>query len=192
MTSNLPESQVSSLLNAMARGDSAAAEQLFPIVYDELHRIASAYMRHERPEHTLQATALVHEAFLRLAGTSQDEGQYESHRHFVATAAVAMRRILVNHAKARAANKRGGGQRTLELDDIAAEFSRRSIDVIALEEALERLATMDARQARVVELRFFGGMTFDDCAKTLGVSVRTVHNEWVHARAWLRDQIERD
>jgi RNA polymerase sigma factor (TIGR02999 family) len=192
MASDLPEPDVSALLSAMARGDGAAAERLFPVVYDELHRIASSYMRGERPDHTLQATALVHEAFLRLAGSSQDAAPFESHRHFVATAALAMRRILVNHAKARAAEKRGGGQTVLALDDITAEFSRRSIDLIALEEALERLAALDARQARLVELRFFGGMTFEDCATTLGLSVRAVHYEWTHARAWLRDQIEGD
>jgi RNA polymerase sigma factor (TIGR02999 family) len=190
MASDQPEPEVTALLGAMALGDGAAAERLFPIVYDELHRIASAYMRRERPEHTLQATALVHEAFLRLAGSPKDSGQYESRRHFVATAAVAMRRILVNHAKAKAAEKRGGGQLMLGIDDIAAEFSRRSIDLMALEEALDRLAALDARQARLVELRFFGGMTFEDCAQTLGISVRTVHSEWTHARAWLRDQIE--
>jgi len=184
-----PEMDVSALLGAMARGDPAAAERLFPVVYDELHRIASAYMRRERADHTLQATALVHEAFLRLAGTER-EAAYESRRHFVATAAVAMRRILVNHAKARAADKRGGGRAALALDDVAAEFSRRSIDLIALEEALERLSVLDARQARLVELRFFGGMTFEDCAATLGLSVRAVHYEWTHARAWLRGQIE--
>lgn len=192
MASDLPEPDVPALLSAMARGDGAAAERLFPIVYDELHRIASAYMRRERPDHTLQATALVHEAFLRLSGPPEDDAQFDSRRHFVATAAVAMRRILVNHAKARAAEKRGGGQAVLALDEIAAEFSRRSIDLIALEEALERLAALDARQARLVELRFFGGMTFEDCAQTLGVSLRMVHYEWTHARAWLRDQIEGD
>jgi RNA polymerase sigma-70 factor, ECF subfamily len=192
MASDLPEPDVPALLIAMTQGDSAAAERLFPVVYEELHRIASAYMRRERPDHTLQATALVHEAFLRLAGPPQDAAHYESRRHFVATAAVAMRRILVNHAKAQAAEKRGGGQAVLALDDIAAEFSRRSIDLVALEEALERLAALDARQARLVELRFFGGMTFEDCARTLGLSVRMVHYEWTHARAWLRDQMEGD
>lgn len=108
MAPDSPELDVSALLTAMARGDSAAAERLFPLVYEELHRIASAYMRRERPGHTLQATALVHEAFLRLAGSSSEAAAFDSRRHFVATAAVAMRRILVNHAKARAADKRGG------------------------------------------------------------------------------------
>jgi len=191
---------VPTLLSAIAQGDSAAAERLFPLVYDELHRIASAYMRRERADHTLQATALVHEAFLRLAGTPHGGAVYENRRHFVATAAVAMRRILVNHAKARAAAKRGGAHANpgsggggssplLPIDEIAQEFSRRSIDLLALEEALERLAALDPRQARLVELRFFGGMTFEDCASTLGVSVRTVHLEWSHARAWLQGQV---
>lgn len=191
MASVPPEPDVPALLSAMAQGDDAAAKRLFPIVYDELHRIAAACMRGERPEHTLQATALVHEAYLRLAGSGAEPARYESRRHFVATAAVAMRRILINHALARAADKRGGGRPEVPLDDIAAEFSRRSIDLLALEEALERLASLDARQARLVELRFFGGMTFEDCAATLSVSVRTVHYEWTHARAWLRGQIER-
>lgn len=194
MAPDSPQTDVPALLNAMAQGDAAAAERLFPLVYDELHRIASCYMRRERPDHTLQATALVHEAFMRLAGSSSeaassDAAAFDSRRHFVATAAVAMRRILVNHAKARAADKRGGGRATFALDDVAAEFSRRSIDLLALEEALERLAALDPRQARLVELRFFGGMTFEDCAATLDISVRTVHYEWAHARAWLRDQI---
>jgi RNA polymerase sigma factor (TIGR02999 family) len=193
------EPDVALLLEAMARGDQSAAETLFPIVYDELHRIASAYMRQERPEHTLQATALVHEAFLRLAKPHSNstpiptQDQYESRRHFVATAAVAMRRILINHAKARATEKRSGGALAMPgVEEVAAEFSKRSIDLLALEEALQRLAVLDARQARLVELRFFGGMTFEDCASTLGISVRTVHSEWAHARAWLRGQIERE
>lgn len=185
-----PQPEVATLLAAMARGDSQAAERLFPLVYEELHRIASAYMRQERRDHTLQATALVHEAFVRLAGPLGDEASFESHRHFVATAAVAMRRILINHAKAKATQKRGGGQVELALDEIAADYSRRSIDLIALEDALERLKVLDARQARLVELRFFGGMTFEDCAATLGISVRMVQYEWTHARAWLRDQVE--
>lgn len=189
MASDAPKPDVNALLGAIVGGDHAAAERLFPLVYHELHRIAAAYMNRERPEHTLQATALVHEAFLRLVGKAHDETTYESQRHFIATAAVAMRRILINHAKAKAAQKRGGGQGEVALEGIAAEFSRRSIDLIALEEALERLASLDARQARLVELRFFGGMTFEDCAKTLGMSLRMVHYEWAHARAWLRDQI---
>jgi RNA polymerase sigma factor (TIGR02999 family) len=188
MAADPPHPDVPALLAAIAEGDGTAAERLFPLVYDELHRIASAYMRRERPDHTLQATALVHEAFVRLAGGTS----FESHRHFVAAAAIAMRRILINHAKAKATDKRGGGEHVLALDEITAEFSRRSVDLIALEEALQRLAVLDARQARLVELRFFGGMTFEECARTLDMSVRMVHYEWAHARAWLRAQIEGD
>lgn len=180
---------VPGLLTAVARGDSAAAESLFPIVYAELHRIASAYMRRERPDHTLQATALVHEAFVRLVGAGT-EAHFEDLRHFVATAAVAMRHILVNHAKAKATEKRGGGYTTITLDEVVAEFNDRSVSLLALDESLSRLAELDTRQARLVELRFFGGMSVEDCATTLGISVRSVHYEWAHARAWLRGQLE--
>lgn len=190
MNAGSSAADVTALLNAMSQGDTDAAARLFPLVYEELHRIASAYMRRERPDHTLQATALVHEAFLRLAGADQCASHFENRRHFVATAAVAMRRILVNHAKAKGADKRGGNGAALALDDIAVEFSRRSVSLTALDEALERLALLDARQARLVELRFFGGMTFEECATMLGLSVRTVHYEWAHARAWLRGQLE--
>lgn len=190
MAPDPPVPDESALLRAASEGDPAAAERLLPVVYDELHRIASAYMRRERPDHTLQATALVHEAFLRLAGSDPGAARYESLRHFIAAAAVAMRRVLVNHARAKAAEKRGGGEVVLALDDVAEEFARRSVNLLALDEALRRLAALDARQARLVELRFFGGMTFEDCAGTLGLSVRTVHYEWAHARAWLRGQLE--
>lgn len=190
MTTDSGSDDVLNLLDAVAHGDSSAAEKLFPVVYEELHRIASAYMRRERPDHTLQATALVHEAFVRLVRRGSDSAKFESMRHFVATAAVAMRRILVNHAKARAAEKRGGGGPTLTLDEVTAEFNNRSVDLIALDESLVRLAGLDARQARLVELRFFGGMSVEDCAATLGISVRTVQYEWAHARAWLRGQLE--
>ena len=182
--------QVTALLRGMADGDAAAGERLFPLVYNELHRIASAYMRQERPEHTLQPTALVHEAYLRLVGEGSDAARYENRRHFVAAAAVAMRRILVNHAKAKATQKRGGGREPAELDDAAAAFGERSIDLIALDDALDRLARLDPTQARLVELRFFGGMSVAECARELNVSERTVHYEWAHARAWLRGQLE--
>jgi len=190
MASESTGHDVTQLLSAVAGGDAVAAERLFPIVYDELHRIASIYMRRERPDHTLQATALVHEAFVRLVVTGSEASRFENLRHFVATAAVAMRRILVNHAKARAAEKRGGGEPVLGLDQVAAAFNGRSINLVALDESLARLAELDARQARLVELRFFGGMTVEDCAATLGISARTAQYEWAHARAWLRGQLE--
>jgi RNA polymerase sigma factor (TIGR02999 family) len=178
------------LLDAVSGGDADAAERLFPVVYDELHRIASAYMRLERPDHTLQPTALVHEAYLRLVGSSPASGKYENEQHFVAAAAVAMRRILVNHARARAAGKRGGGRSILSLDAAVAAFDAGAVDLVALDEALERLAKLDPTQARLVELRFFGGMTVQQCARLLGISERTVQYEWTHARAWLRGQLE--
>jgi len=190
MAGDAASRDMQSLLDAAAAGDAVAAERLFPIVYDELHRIAAAYMRRERPDHTLQATALVHEAFVRLVGPEPAANRYENMRHFVAAAAVAMRRILVNHAKARDADKRGGGAQSVCLDSVSAEFNDRSINLLALDESLRRLAELDPRQARLVELRFFGGMSMEDCAETLGISVRTVQYEWAHARAWLRGQLE--
>lgn len=178
------------LLKAVAEGDPTAADSLFPIVYTELHRIAASYMKRERPGHTLQATALVHEAFLRLVGSGSQSARFENTRHFVASASIAMRRILVNHAKARSTEKRGGGVAVLALDDVAAEFDQRSLSLPALDEALTQLAQLDPRQARLVELRFFGGMSMEDCAQTLGTSLRTAHTEWAHARAWLRGKLE--
>ena len=181
---------VSGLLKAAADGDPLAAERLFPIVYSELHRIASTYMNRERPGHTLQATALVHEAFVRLVGSGAGATGFENLRHFVAAASIAMRRILINHAKAKATQKRGGQKTCIELENVAAEFNDRSISILALDEALVLLAELDSRQARLVELRFFGGMSFEDCAQTLGLSERSVHYEWAHARAWLRSRLE--
>jgi RNA polymerase sigma factor (TIGR02999 family) len=173
--------EVRALLDAVASGDADAAQRLFPVVYGELHRIASAYMRQERPDHTLQPT-------LRLVGSGS--GKFENRRHFVAAAAVAMRRILVNHAKAKATEKRGGGRAMLALDDAVAAFDANAIDLLALDEALERLARLDPTQARLVELRFFGGMTAEQSAELLGISQRTVNYEWAHARAWLRGQLD--
>jgi RNA polymerase sigma-70 factor, ECF subfamily len=184
-----PSDNVTELLNAAGRGDSAAAARLFPVVYDELHRLAAGYMRQERADHTLQATALVNEAYLRLLGASGG-GEYANRGHFVATAAVAMRRILVNHAKAKKAEKRGGGWSGVQLENVAAAFENRAIDLLALDEALDLLAKRDATQAKIVELRFFGGMTSEECAEVLNMSVRNVNYEWAHARAWLRGQLE--
>ncbi len=179
------------LLATLAAGDESAAQRLFPLVYDELHRLADSFMRQERTDHTLQPTALIHEAFLRLASQPTDDSlPYENIGHFIATAAVVMRRILVNHAKAKKTEKRGGDRNRIQVEDISAEFQHRSIDLIALDEALERLTTIDPIQSRLVELRFFGGMTVDQCAEVLNLSSRSVYYEWAHARAWLRDQLE--
>jgi RNA polymerase sigma factor (TIGR02999 family) len=180
---------VTRLLDAASRGDGDAAERLFPMIYDELHRLAAGYMRGERAGHTLQPTALVHEAYLRLLGSS-DGGSYESRHHFIGAAATAMRRILVNHAKAKRTEKRGGGRASIALESVAAAFDDRAIDLLALDEAMDTLAAHDAAQARIVELRFFGGLTAAQCAEVLGVSERTVNYEWAHARAWLRGRLD--
>lgn len=181
---------VAQLLKALSEGDESVTAELFPIVYDELHRLAAAYMSRERQNHTLQTTALVHEAFLRLVqpGESVDR-EFENIDHFMATAAVVMRRILVNHAKAKQAQKRGGGRATLKIDEISQVFDERSVDLVALDEALHRLKELDTDQHRLVELRFFGGMSVKQCAQLLNISERTVYYEWAHARAWLRSQI---
>ena len=193
--------EVKRLLEAMSAGDDSAVETLFPLVYEQLHRLASRYMRQERANHTLQPTALIHEAFLRMTksipaknsdvpSVTSDLPGYEDLNHFVATAAVVMRRILVNYAKSSQAQKRGGGQNKLQLDDVADAFGASAIDLVALDEALKQLAVLDQTQHRLVELRFFGGMTIKQCADQLGISERAAYYEWSYARAWLRSQIE--
>ena len=189
MTPDPPSEDVTTLLSAIGRGDSEAGDRLFPVIYDELHRIASLFMQQERRDHTLQPTALVHEAYLRLVGGPTD-ASYENRAHFIATAAVAMRRILINHAKARSAQKRGSGLSTSALDGTLVAFEERAINLLALDEALARLAELDATQCKLVELRFFGGMSVEECAGILGMSERTLHYEWAHARAWLRSQLQ--
>lgn len=164
------------------------ARQLLPQVYDELHALAERYLFRERPDHTLQPTALINEAFLRLC--EQDKSAWNDRSHFVLIAARAMRQILVNHAIHRQAQKRGGGWREVALDDAVAIFQEKSIDLIALDEALAKLAEVDADQARIVELRFFGGLGTEAAAEALGMSVRTVEREWSMARAWLRRELE--
>jgi RNA polymerase sigma factor (TIGR02999 family) len=179
------------LLEESAAGDETAAARLFPIVYDELRRLAGAALRRERPSHTLQPTALVHEAFLRLVDVKsaglQDRG------HFIAIAARAMRRVLVDHARSRSALKRGKAEARLSIDDVdVAAVDASDMDLVALDQALERLAAIDERQARIVELRFFGGMTVEETAVVIGASDRTVKRDWQMARAWLRRELARD
>jgi RNA polymerase sigma factor (TIGR02999 family) len=180
---------VTRLLLDWGRGDSTAQEQLLPLVYDELRRIAGAYMRRERPDHTLQPTALVHEAYLRLV--DQERVDWKNRAQFVGLAAVMMRRILVNHARDRAAAKRGGEAQKVPLTLAGGILERTEVDMLALHEALDGLAALDERKSRVVELKFFGGLTAGEIAETLGVSVATVEREWSFARAWLYDAIER-
>lgn len=186
-----PRDDVTRLLSALAAGDQAAVSPLFAIVYDELRRVAAAALRRERPDHTLQPTALVHEAYLRLA--SEPDERWQSREHFLAVAARAMRRVLVDHARGHNAQKRGRGEPVLSLEDIdaAAPGVVREIDFLALDIALTRLASFDPRQAQLVELRFFGGLTVEEAARVAGVSPRTVKREWQVARAWLRREMSR-
>jgi len=173
---------VTALLQAWSRGDVAARNQLFPLVYAELRRRASGYLRRERPAHTLQPTALVHEAYIRLSG--RNEG-WSDRVQFFAIASQIMRRILVDHARARRAAKRPGHRMQITLTEETAATDTPEVDLLALEDALEQLAAADSRQARLVELRFFGGMTNEEVASVLGVSEATVYREWRLAKAWL-------
>jgi RNA polymerase sigma factor (TIGR02999 family) len=163
-------------------GDQDAGD-LVPLVYDELRRLAHHYMRAERSDHVLQTTALVNEAYVRLAGMSRM--QWRDRTHFFAMAATQMRRILVDYARGRDAGKRGGGVQVTSLGDLAADVPDRGVDVTALDAALVELARFDAQQARIVELRFFGGLTMDETATALEISPATVGREWVSAKAWL-------
>jgi len=175
------------LLADISKGDRNAIEKLMPIVYEELRSLAVAFMRGERSDHTLQPTALVHEAFLRLVGPSPPH--YNDRAHFMAVAAQAMRRILVNHAKALKAGKRNAGKPTIQLYDSDAATPEREVDTLALDDALTGLALLDERKAKVVELRFFGGMTVQEVAETIEVSVSTVEADWRMARAWLSERL---
>lgn len=176
------------LLLAWSAGDRQALDQMLPLVYEELHRLAARYLSRERPDHTLQPTALVHEAYLRLI--NQRRVDWRNRAQFLGIAAGVMRRILVNHARDRAAAKRGGGRERVSISLVEAPSGGADVELIALEEALERLATLDPRKARVVELRFFGGLTTEEVADVLDVSRATVEREWSFARAWLFDAIE--
>jgi len=174
---------VTRLLARVGAGNQAAFDEVFPLVYAELRRIAGREMRREKPGRTLQTTALVHEAYLRLLKDASLS--FENRAHFLGVAARAMREILIEHARARAARKRGGGGVRVTLDDAMASLASPSIDVLALEEALQRLARLDQRHARVVELRYFGGMSVEETAAALDLSPATVKRDWTLARAWL-------
>jgi RNA polymerase sigma factor (TIGR02999 family) len=182
----LERHDVAQLLSAWSNHDAAARDALVPIVYDELRRLAHHYMRGERPGHTLQTTALVNEAYLRL--TDLDRMEWRDRAHFFAMAATLMRRILIDYARDRARDKRGGRVVLTSLDGKQIGASS-NIDVIALDEALDRLAAMDLQQSRIVELRFFGGLTIEETADALGISPATVKREWTSAKAWLRQQV---
>ena len=175
--------EVTGLLTAWSQGDGAALEELTRLVYEELRRLAHHYMKRQRPDHTLQTTALVNEAYLRLA--QQDHPSFANRAHFLAVAATAMRQILVDHAKASLRQKRGGGVREVSLDEAALVSPEPMREILELNDALERLATLDSRKARVVELRYFGGLEQDEIAEVLQVSTVTVRRDWVFSRAWL-------
>ena len=185
----LPETahDVTRLLVDLQRGADGAADQLVPLVYGELHKLAVHYMRAERGDHTLQPTALVHEAYMRLV--DQRNASWQNRSHFFGIAAQAMRRILVDHARRKRAGKREGGDR-VTLDESVAEAPQRSVDLIAVDDALNKLAALDPRQARVVELRFFGGLDIEQTAESLGISPATVKRDWTFARAFLQREMD--
>ena len=176
-------SSITAFLVRWRSGDQQALDALMPLVYDELRRVAQHYLRRERSDHTLQSTALVHEAYLRLAG--QSPPQWQNRAHFFGIAAHLMRQILVEHARGHGAAKRGGNALRLELDESLATVQQTDVDVIALDGALQQLSELDAQQGRIVELRFFAGLTIEDTSEVLGVSPATVKRDWVTARAWL-------
>ena len=179
--------RVTQLLEQWSHGDDAALAELTPLVYEELRRLAHRQMGGERPDHTLQTTALVNEAYLRLAG--QSNLGWQSRAHFFAVAARAMRQILVNYAKSYRAQKRGGGAIKVELDEAAIVSPEQSKAIVDLHEALERLGTLDSRKARVVELKYFGGLNHDEIAEVMKISTVTVRRDWVFAKAWLYDEL---
>lgn len=179
--------QVTQLLGDWSAGDGAALEKLTPLVYEELRRLAHRHMQGQGPDHTLQTTALVSEAYLRLV--DQSKPSFANRSHFFAVAATAMRQILVNHAKAQQCQKRGGGANKVELDTAAVISPEQTQTVVDVDEALERLALLDSRKARVVELKYFGGLNQDEIADVLKISAVTVRRDWLFARAWLYTEL---
>jgi RNA polymerase sigma-70 factor, ECF subfamily len=180
---NREPADITTLLAQVKQGDAGAESNLVPLIYNELRAIARNYMRRERPDHTLQATVLVHEAFLQLVGDSKIE--WQNRAHFFALASRVMRRILVDHARAAHAQKRPGARQKVELESALAFVEGQSADLLALDEALNRLAAWDPRQSRIVEMRFFAGLSFDEIAEVLGISDRTAKRDWMMARTWL-------
>ena len=179
--------EITLLLRQATKGDREAVSKLIPLVYDELHRVAAAYLRRERPDHTLQPTVLVHDAYLKLV--EQRETDWQNRAQFFGVAAQAMRRILIDHARAHLRGKRGGG-RKVSLDDVLAFSDEQSSDLVALDSALEKLARMDVRQSQVVQLRFFGGLSIQETAQVLKIAPKTVERDWAVAKAWLYMQLK--
>jgi RNA polymerase sigma factor (TIGR02999 family) len=179
--------EVTSLLSEIRKGNQQAEARLIPLVYDELHRLAAHYMRHERPGHTLQTTALVNEAYLRLV--RQREHNWQNRAHFFGLAAGLMRRILVDHARSHKRSKRGGDVGLVPLDEAMVFSPQQSLELIELDEAMNRLAQAHPRQQRIVEMRFFGGLSIEEIAEALAISPKTVKRDWSVARAWLHREI---
>ena len=188
MTKTSPQ-DVTRLLVRLTDGDRAVLDDLLPLIYGELRRLAGGYLRRERQGHTLEPTALVHEAYLRMV--DQTQVRWQNRAHFFGVAAQMMRRILVDHARAHQAEKRGGEAQILSLDENIDVSGERSAELVALDEALERLAELDPEKSRVVELRFFGGLSVEETAEVLGVSAPTVKRHWRMAKAWLYGQMQR-
>lgn len=180
------EHEITRLLTEWSHGEESALEALTPIVYEELRQLAKRYMRQERVGHTLQSTAIVHEAFLRLVNQNV---AWNGRTHFFSIAAKMMRRILVDHARSRGASKRGAGMIRVPVDENSVSSPERDIDLVALDEALEHLADIDPQRSRIVELRYFGGLSNEESAEILGVSPATVQRQWMGARAWLYHEL---
>ncbi|HET8656743.1 MAG TPA: ECF-type sigma factor [Longimicrobiaceae bacterium] len=185
--STAPTGEVTRLLRGFQPGDDPAVSRLIALIYPELKRLAGAQLRHERPGHDLQPTALVHEAYLRLV--AHEDHDWENRAHFYAAAANVMRRILIDHARARRAEKRAGERTALSLDDAPALSDEQSLELLELDEALSALERLSPRQARVVELRYFAGLSVPEAALALGVNPRTIDRDWATARAWLRARL---
>ena len=179
--------EVTELLIEWSNGDKAALDKLMPLIHEELRRLAHYYMSHERPGHTLQTTALVNEAYLRLV--NREGVHWQNRAHFFAIAAQVMRTILVDHARSHAYAKRGGGAHKIELDEAMIVSRERAAEVVALDDALKELANLDPQQSRIVELRFFGGLTIEETAEVLDLSPATIKREWSTAKAWLYHQV---
>jgi RNA polymerase sigma factor (TIGR02999 family) len=181
--------EITDLLAQLSKGNQSAQEKLIPLVYEELRRLAASYMRRERNDHTLQPTALVHEAYLKLIG--QRETNWSNRAHFFGVAASLMRRILIDHARGHLRNKRGGALQRVSLDESLGFSEERSQELLAIDEALDKLEKTDNRQSRIVTLRFFGGLTEQEIAEVLNLSPRTVQREWAFAKAWLHGEIRK-
>ena len=184
---SVSQQRVTDLLTRWSHGDDAALEELTPLIYEELRRLAHHYMKGERPDHTLQTTALVNEVYLRLA--DQTNPDWQSRAHFFAVAARAMRQILVSYARSNRAQKRGGGATRIELDEAAILSPEQSNEIVDVHEALKKLATLDERKAQVVELKFFGGLNYEEIAEVLKIARVTVRRDWEFAKLWLYTEL---